>query len=66
MTNNQREWIDNATYDELLHKWRFTTTSEAIFNGAYGEYFAAVMAERRKGMTTQEKVFASKRVGWEP
>lgn len=65
MTNEEKDWIDNATYDQLLWKWRFTDLSEAIFQGACGTYFAEVMAKHRMDMSAQEKVATSKRVGWD-
>lgn len=65
MTPEQKKWVDNASYEELLHKWRFTDLSEEYFQGELGGYFARVMATRRDAMTVREKVGASKRVGWD-
>lgn len=65
MTPEQKAWIDNASYEELLRKWRFTDSSEEYFQGELGEYFARVMGERRDSMSHRDKINASKRVGWD-
>ena len=31
MTDEQKRWIDNASYEELLRKWRFTPSGDPIF-----------------------------------
>lgn len=64
MTPEQKEWIDNASYEELLRKWRYSTFSDPLFHSETGTYFSEALAEYRKTMTTQEKVAISKRIGF--
>lgn len=48
MTEQQmREWIDNASYEELLRKWRFAPVGDPFFQGEMGQYYSKVMAEKR-------------------
>jgi len=61
MTNEQKEWIDTATYRTLLHKWRFAAIGDKMFRGDVGNYFSNVMAEKKKHV---DPVRASKDVGW--
>lgn len=48
MTNEHKLWIDNASYYELLEKWRFAPVGDAFFKGDTGDYYAKVMAQRRE------------------
>lgn len=62
MTPRQKEWIDNASYEQLLEKWRFAPLGDPMFQGDTGAYFSAVMAEKRNNCN---HVQASKNIGWE-
>ena len=62
MTNEEKDWIDNATYDELLSKWRFAKVGDPLFQSETGVYYGEVMAEKKKQCYDPVKV--SKRVGW--
>lgn len=59
-----KEWIDRASYEDLLRRWRHAPVGEQIFCGVSGAYYQTVMAERRKALTPGEQVEASKSVGW--
>ena len=48
MTNDQKKWIDNASYTALLYKWRFAPSGDPMFQGDTGDYYAKVMAEKKK------------------
>lgn len=65
MTKEQKEWIDNASLEDLLHKWRFTPLSanEPMFQGECGEYYKKVMFGKRD-KNPEEWTRASKRIGW--
>jgi len=64
MTNEEmRTWIDNASYEDLLSKWRFAAVSDPFFQGEIGLHFAKMIRQRFKN--TLDPVAASKRVGWE-
>lgn len=60
MNNKMKTWIDNATYEELLSKWRFATIGDPFFAGEIGDYYAKVMKEKR-----ENHVEVSKKIGWE-
>jgi hypothetical protein len=62
MTPMQKEWIDNASYEELLTRWRFAPVGSEWFQGECGEYYSKVMNEKKKQC---DHVKASKNVGWD-
>lgn len=62
MTKEEKEWIDKASYRELIHKWRYEPTMSGYFAGERGEYFAKVLKEKGAGC---DHVAASKDIGWE-
>ena len=62
MTPEQKEWIDNASYETLLRKWRFAPFGDPLLQGETGQYFAKKMGEKKQ---TCDHVQASKNVGWE-
>lgn len=64
MTNlEMKEWIDNATYEQLLGKWRFAPAGDTFFQGIVGAYYSEVMA-RKRSENPDEHVRASKSIGW--
>ena len=64
MTDDQKKWIDNATYEELLRKWRFEPIGSSWFVSDTGTYFSLVFSRKKAELTEAERVAASKRVGW--
>ena len=60
-----KEWIDNASYEEMLYRWRFapSDSSSPWFQGDVGEYYAQIMF-RKRDADKWGAVMASKRVGW--
>lgn len=65
MDANVKEWIDKATYEDLLRRWRFTDIGDPMFVGDTGEYFIKRMKELRAlGARNDIHVTASKRIGW--
>ena len=62
MNERIKQWIDAASYEELLNKWRFARIGDPMFQGETGEYYAAVMREKGK---TEDHVQVSKNIGWE-
>jgi hypothetical protein len=65
MTKAEQDWIDKAGYPQLLHRWRHSAIGDEIFKGDTGEYYAAVMKEKRESIGNNAAVAASKSVGWE-
>lgn len=64
MTNEEmQKWIDNASYTELLYRWRFEPLGSAWFNGPTGDHFVETMVKRKP--SDAEHTAASKQVGWD-
>jgi len=62
--NNSKEWIDKATYQELLQRWRFAPLNDEIFTGELGAYYEEVMWRKKSEISQSEAVSASKNIGW--
>ena len=60
-----RAWIDQASYVDLLRKWRFAPVGSPFFQGELGRYYAERMAEKRAAAGDAEHVRASKAIGWD-
>jgi len=56
-----KKWIDNASYEELLRKWRFAPIGDPYFQGETGDYYSKVMKEKKQNC---DHVQASKKIGW--
>lgn len=65
MTPDQKEWIDTASYEELLRKWRYAPVGDPMFQDDTGQYYSKQMAEKRKEIGNDEQVRASKNIGWD-
>jgi hypothetical protein len=61
-----RNWIDTASYQELLEKWRFEPAGSPWFTEPLGSYYANAMQARRKLEGDAAHVAASKAIGWKP
>jgi hypothetical protein len=63
MTPEEKKWIDEASYEDMLRKWRFSPLGDTYFvdDQERADYFVKAMAEKR---AQTNHVFASKRVGW--
>ena len=64
MTQDERDWIDNASYEELLRRWRMASAGSPWFQGETGAYYESVMKRRRTEVGATEHVRASKSIGW--
>ena len=60
-----RQWIDHASYTELLRRWRFAPSGDPMFHGDVGVYYATVMGRRRDEVGAEAHTSASKEIGWE-
>ena len=60
-----KAWIDAASYESLLSKWRFAAVGDPFFQGEVGQYYSATMARKRAEVGQSEAVMASKSIGWE-
>lgn len=59
-----KEWIDNASYEELLFKWRFAPVGHPLFRGATGDYFKSTLDKKKEELTHEERVGISKKIGF--
>ena len=67
MTEDEmREWIDKASYEELLGKWRRAPGGDPFFIGEIGDHFVKTMKAKCYAVGNAEAVQASKNVGWQP
>ena len=63
MTPEQKEWIDQASYEDLLRRWRFAPVGDPFFQGDTGDYYSKIMGELRAADPAGH-VAASKSIGW--
>lgn len=64
MTNEEKKWIDSASYEDLLRMWRKAPPGSPLFQGETGQYYSLVMDKKRSIVGTREHVRASKSIGW--
>ena len=64
MTPEEKKWIDNATCEELLGRWRRAPSGSSWFIGETGQYYELVMNKKRSEVGTAKHVQASKNIGW--
>ena len=62
--DEMKNWIDNATYEQLLSRWRFGPVGDPMFQGEMGKYYEEVMSQKRKEVGDEAHVRASKSIGW--
>ncbi len=63
--SDMKKWIDEASYQQLLTKWRNDPTGSPWFIGEVGDYYTEKMTEKKNAITSAEAVAASKNVGWD-
>jgi hypothetical protein len=61
---DKKDWIDKASYAQLLGHWRFAQIGDPYFVGELGDYYKEVMARKRKEIGSQGHVETSKALGW--
>ena len=59
-----KRWIDSATYEQLLSRWRYAPVGDPMFRDEVGKYYSEVMAKKRDEVGHEEAVRASKNIGW--
>lgn len=64
INETMKEWIDNATYEQLLEHWRNAPIGNPIFQGDIGKYYSEVIRRKRSEVGHNVAVAASKRIGW--
>lgn len=63
MTKEQKDWINSASYSQLLRIWRFSQSGNPLLQGEAGDYFADRMS-KLKEEDPDGAVKASKMLGW--
>jgi hypothetical protein len=56
-------WIDGASLEQLLSKWRFAPSGDPLLQGEVGEHFSKTMFAKRDA-DNAAWVAASKSIGW--
>lgn len=64
MDAKMKDWIDKASYTQLLSNWRNAPIGSPFFQGEIGDYYAKIMAQKRKEVGNASHVKASKTIGW--
>lgn len=59
-----KKWIDDATYEHLLSKWRFAPAGDPFFQGDMVDYYTEAMRRKREEIGEGGHVRASKAIGW--
>lgn len=62
---DMKVWIDNATYESLLRRWRNAEIGDKIFIGEIGDYYSEVMAIKKREIGIDDAISTSKFIGWE-
>lgn len=61
----RKRWIDNASYGQLLSRWRFAPAGDPFFQREIGKYYSKVLSEKRQEVGNAAHVAASKAIGWD-
>jgi hypothetical protein len=59
-----KDWIDSASYEQLLRKWRFAPAGDPFFCGEIGGYYTEKLHDKKQEVGQSEHVAASKSIGW--
>lgn len=60
-----KRWIDNASYEALLSKWRNAPVGDPFFQGEIGDYYKEALGCKRDLAGPAEAARASKAIGWD-
>lgn len=60
----RKTWIDQASYEDLLRRWRQEPAGSPWFAGEVGVYYKEAMARKKAEVGDSEQVRASKAIGW--
>lgn len=61
MTSEQKSWIDCASYETLLRRYRFSPVGDTMFVGDCGIYYTDIMNTK---CYQCDHVAISKQIGW--
>ena len=63
-TQEAKDWIDQASYEDLFYKWRFEPSGSKWFTGEVGEHFTETIKQRRQEVGPEQHTQTSKKLGW--
>jgi len=58
-----KTWIDEATYEQLLRKWRFSSLKDPFFQGRVGLYYKKRLREKEETLGEESAKAIGKIVG---
>lgn len=61
---DMKYWIDTASYEQLLSRWRFASIGSPWFTGDVGQYYKEVMGKKREEVGDSEHTKTSKAIGF--
>lgn len=62
ISDADKKWIDETSYQGLLQRWRYSPAGDPIFTGETGAYYQKVMYEKRAAVGHEAAVRASKAI----
>lgn len=62
MDPKTKQWIDQASYTDMLRKVRYAPLGDSLFTGETGKYFMTVMESKKP--SPEEHTAISKLIGW--
>jgi len=62
MDEDIKKWIDGASYEDLLRRWRYEPIGSPYFAGEMGNYYSQKMRERKAALLPGEAAYASKNI----
>jgi len=60
---SMRKWIDSASYEQLLRRWRSAPAGDPFFRNPLGDYYYEVMDRKKAEVGHSGAVATSKRIG---
>jgi hypothetical protein len=64
LTKENKKYIDNLSYEQLLSRWRSAPSGDLWFQGETGEYWGSAMNKKKEEIRQDEAVRISKDIGW--
>jgi len=63
--DEMKRWVDNASYEELLRKWRYAPAGDPFFRNdtGMGDYYSSTMNKRKIEISHGAAVAISKSLG---
>lgn len=66
MTDREKlDWINQASFEDLLRKWRFAPAGDPFLKGHIGDHFNKIYCQRRNSLDPGEFTRISKKIGLE-